>query len=244
MAKPAPGGEPERAANLDQALQMAQRADQLHGPYSAWDFGDRPDKLVKSIQAARGKLKNVPPATGMAANTMSPMPPATPAAAKTAGNTPAFLPAGAMTSGMPAANDPKKLAAAQLLADGRKLADQRNYAAARAKYMEADRLKVAFGTNEFNPGFALQDLNARGIRDIEAHVAESHKMIAKKEYEKAEANVTAGAQIAAALGLFARPVEDARAQLRTASAGKFGGPATPAPARPRPGPTRSLPPGR
>jgi hypothetical protein len=224
MAKPAPGGEAERAANFDQALQMAQRADQLHGPYSAWDFGDRPDKLVKSIQAARGKLKNVPPATGIAS-----MPPTVPSGTKTAGNTPAFIPAGANIGAMPAANDPKKLAAAQLLADGRKLADQRNYAAARAKYMEADRLKVAFGTNEFNPGFALQDLNARGIRDIEAHVAESHKMIARKDYEKAEANVTAGAKIAAALGLYARPVENARAQLHAASGGKFGGPATPAP---------------
>ena len=132
---------------------------------------------------------------------------------------------------MTAANDPKKLVAMQLLADGRKLADQRNYAAARAKYMEADRLRVSFGANEFNPGFALQDLNARGIRDIEAHVAESKKMLAKKDYEKAEANVTAGAQIAASLGLYARPVEDARAQLRTATAGKFGGPAPAAPAK-------------
>lgn len=229
MAKPAPGGEVERAANLDQALQMAQRADQLHGPYSAWDFGDRPDKMVKSIQAARGKL-NVPAATAVASTAM----PATPAA-RTPGKTPAFLPAGAMTTAGTA--DPKKTAAVQLLAEGRKLADQRNYAAARAKYLEADRLKVSFGTNEFNPGFALQDLNARGIRDIEAHVAESKKMIAKKDYEKAEANITAGAQIAAALALHARPVEDARAQLQTASAGKFGGPATATATAPKPAPT-------
>ena len=112
---------------------------------------------------------------------------------------------------MPAANDPKKLAAVQLMAEGRKLAEQRNYGAARVKYMEADRLRSPSAPNEFNPGFALQDLNARGIRDIEAHVAESHKMIAKKDYEKADADLTAGGQIAASLGLFARPVEDARA---------------------------------
>ncbi|MFO0825486.1 MAG: hypothetical protein U0792_20595 [Gemmataceae bacterium] len=54
----------ERAANLDRAMQLAQRADQLHGPYSAWEFGERPDKLMKEIQAARSRVKNVPPSTG------------------------------------------------------------------------------------------------------------------------------------------------------------------------------------
>ena len=52
----------ERAANLDSAIQMAQQADRLHGEPSAWDFGNRPDKLVKEIEAARAKMKNVPPA--------------------------------------------------------------------------------------------------------------------------------------------------------------------------------------
>ncbi len=55
----------ERAANLANALQMAKRADHLHGPYSVWDFGDRPDKLAKEIEAARSKLPPVPmPPTG------------------------------------------------------------------------------------------------------------------------------------------------------------------------------------
>ena len=101
--------------------------------------------------------------------------------------------------------------------------------------MEADRLKISYGPNGSAPA-CLQDLNARGIRVIETHVAESHKMIAKKDYAKAEANLTAGAQIAASLGLFAKPVEEARAQLRTASAGKFGGPAAAAPTPARPDP--------
>ncbi|HEY1187691.1 MAG TPA: hypothetical protein VGE74_08540, partial [Gemmata sp.] len=39
-AKPA-ANDAERAYNLDLALQMAKKADQLHGPYSTWDFGDR-----------------------------------------------------------------------------------------------------------------------------------------------------------------------------------------------------------
>ena len=216
VAKPAPGGEAERAANLDQALRMAQRAEQLHGPYSAWELGDRADKLSKDIQAARGRLKNVPPAASGPAAAM----PKTEVAARH-GHTPAFLPAGAMV----AANDPKKAAAVQMLAEGRKLAERNQFAAARAKFMEADRLKVNFSANEDNPGFALQELNTRGVQAIEDCVAESRKQIGRKDFASADAALTAGADIAASLGLFARPVEDARAQLRAASSGKFGGPA-------------------
>ncbi len=49
--------EDQRAANLDQARSFCLQAAQLHGPYSMWDFGDRPQSLVKDIDAARGKLK-------------------------------------------------------------------------------------------------------------------------------------------------------------------------------------------
>ena len=205
----------ERAANLDHALQLAQQADRLHGPYSAWEFGDRPDKLTKTIQAARAQIKSVPSATAMPPDNST---------ARNGGHTPAFMPAGATVSAMPA-SDPKKAAAVQLLADGRKLAEQNQFAAARAKYMEADRLKANFGPSEYNPGFALQELNTRGIRAIEDCVAESRKRMTKKDYESADAALAEGSRIAAALGLFAKPVEDARAQLRAASGGKFGGPA-------------------
>jgi tetratricopeptide (TPR) repeat protein len=227
LAKPTPGGEPERAANLDQALQMAQRADQLHGPYSAWEFGDRPDKLIKDIQASRGKLKNVPA-------------PAAPAGAMPGGTvvsggtkTPQFLPTGGTgpvpgMTGQPTAAQPdaRKVAAVQILAEGKRLADQNQFAAARAKFMEADRVGAAFRADEYNPGFALQDLNARGHRAVDQLVEESRKQMGKKDYAKADAALNTAAEIAASLGLFPRPIEEARGQLRTVSGGKFGGTAT------------------
>jgi hypothetical protein len=230
LARPA-ANEAEKAANLDQALQLAQRADQLHGPYSAWDLSDRADKLAKDIQTARAKLKNAPAPAGMppggaVAGNMPNMP-----AART--NTPAFLPAGAtgpapgMAAGRPATPqaDARKRAALQLLADGQKLASQGQYAAARAKYVEADRAGAAFAADEFNPGFALQDLGARAHKAVETLVSESQKQMAKKEYVKAEAALDTATEIASALGLFARPIEEARGQLRAATNGKFGGPA-------------------
>ncbi|MBX9580875.1 MAG: hypothetical protein K2X87_11255, partial [Gemmataceae bacterium] len=83
-AKPAKT-DAEKAQNLDAAAQMARRADQLHGPYSVWDLGDRPDKMAKEYEAARAKLKvpaqpfaaTLPPAnTGVrnAAGTRTPPP--------------------------------------------------------------------------------------------------------------------------------------------------------------------------
>ncbi len=59
--KPA-ANDAERAYNLDTALQMARKADQLHGPYSSWDMGERPDKLVKELTAARAKFTVAPAA--------------------------------------------------------------------------------------------------------------------------------------------------------------------------------------
>src|SRR5262249_1376988 len=47
----------ERAYFLDTAHQMARKADYRHGPYSMWDVGDRPDKLVKEIEQARAKMR-------------------------------------------------------------------------------------------------------------------------------------------------------------------------------------------
>ncbi|MDB5310097.1 MAG: hypothetical protein JWO38_4299, partial [Gemmataceae bacterium] len=56
-----PVSDGERAVNLKAALEMAHRAESLHGPYSVWDLGDRADKLAKEIETARAKLRPVPP---------------------------------------------------------------------------------------------------------------------------------------------------------------------------------------
>src|SRR5262249_54811566 len=156
MVKPT-GNDAEKAANLDRALQMAQRADQLHGPYSAWDFGDRPDKLCKEIQTARARIRTVPAASAAATAT----PPLIPAGGT--GNaasqfSSAFQPSGPSSPQNPAGarpaagnNDPKKAAAVQLMTEGKKLADQGNFAAARSKYTEADRIGANFGPGEYTP---------------------------------------------------------------------------------------------
>ncbi|MSR30090.1 MAG: hypothetical protein EXR99_01165 [Gemmataceae bacterium] len=44
-------------ADFDSATKAAYRAQQLHGPYNIWDFGDRPQKLIVEIEAAKLRKK-------------------------------------------------------------------------------------------------------------------------------------------------------------------------------------------
>jgi type II secretory pathway component GspD/PulD (secretin) len=44
----------------DEASRLAYRAQKLHGPYSWWDLGDRPMKLIAEVETARSK-KGLPP---------------------------------------------------------------------------------------------------------------------------------------------------------------------------------------
>src|SRR5262249_19659787 len=155
----------------------------LHGPYSAWDLNDRADKLAKDIQAARGKLKNAPPAATlgvMGGGAVASAPTNTKSKTEFLPTGNGVTPAAGMTASRPAgqaapAADAKKQAALKLLADGQKLAEQGQYAAARAKFVEADKVGAAFAANEYNPGFAMNDLNARGHSAVETLLGESQK---------------------------------------------------------------------
>ena len=46
--------------DYDAATKAAYRAQQLHGPYNVWDLGDRPQKLVTEIEAAKLKARKDP----------------------------------------------------------------------------------------------------------------------------------------------------------------------------------------
>ncbi len=223
--------ERERAANLDQAMQYAQRAVQLHGPYTAWDLGERADKLEKEIQTARAHL-TVLGSTATAATMNGGQP------------TPAFTPApSSLASAMAprsTPNDAKKMEAQRLMGEAKKLADQGMFGQAKLKLIEADRIGATFGASDYPPSQALQELNLRGLKAVDRLIAESKSQITKKDYVKAEADLNGATDIAASLGLSFRSIEDARSQLRTATGGKFGssnsvaaaGNDTPAPAVP------------
>ncbi len=223
LAKPAPTPQ-ERAANLDRALQLAQQAERLHGPYSVWDLGDRPDKVMKDIQTTRTRLK-IAPAGGAAVASGGPKLPNTNSSAP---KMPPVLPAsgtGAQAkAGTPAAPtvDARKTAAVQLMSQGRQLADQGQFIAARAKFTEADRVGAIFEVSERSPGFELQELNTRGSAAIDRLLAEARIQIERKDFAKADAALNGAAEVAANLGLFAGRITETQGQLWAASGGKVG----------------------
>src|SRR5262249_33673295 len=42
------------------ASKPAYRAEKLHGPYSIWDLGDRPSKVIADVQTAQAKARRTP----------------------------------------------------------------------------------------------------------------------------------------------------------------------------------------
>jgi type II secretory pathway component GspD/PulD (secretin) len=59
----------------------AYQAERLHGPYSLWDMGDRPAKLIAEIDAAQAKRRKAANATAEATRKETPKAPAIPAPA-------------------------------------------------------------------------------------------------------------------------------------------------------------------
>ncbi len=121
-----------------------------------------------------------------------------------------------------AATDAKKPAALKLMAEGRALADQGNFAGAKTKYAEADKLGATFAPGEPTPGFALSELNARGTAAIDKLVRDGQAFSAQMDYAKANVALNSAGTIAATLGLFPKAVNEAKAALHVASSGKFG----------------------
>ncbi len=235
FAKPT-SSDAEKAANLDTALKMARRADSLHGSYSAWDLSDRPDKMVKDIEAARTRLKvaaapmmvaGVPGGSGVRPAVDTSMPNA-PSGVVPAGGIKPPITSGPLSptsaNVKPAASgDAKKIAAVKLVAEGKQLSNKGDFGGAHAKFTEAQKLNATFAANETGPGFALQELNARGASAIDGLIKDAQSMMGKKDYAKADAALNAAYEIATALNLFPRPIEEAKTALRMATDGKFGG---------------------
>ncbi|MFO0825485.1 MAG: hypothetical protein U0792_20590 [Gemmataceae bacterium] len=149
--------------------------------------------------------------------------PTTPGVQQASGTRPTtqpVVPAGGNTT--TPATDSKKMAAMQLMASGRKLADDGQFGAARTKFMEADRVGATFARGERTPGFELQELNTRGASSIDRLVTEAKTQMAQQDFKKAEAALNGANDIATTLGLFPGGIKEAKAQLWTASGGKFG----------------------
>jgi type II secretory pathway component GspD/PulD (secretin) len=245
-AKPAKS-DAERMANLEQALTLAYQAKNLHGPYSLWDFGDKPDKLISQIETDKAKLRKTMPADAVAR-----LPGKTPAAPTAnrpteAGSitatamTPPKAPVGprptppttTVAGAKPSAANPAKADVMKLVADGRAALKQTKVVEARDKAMEARKLAedkgltTAFGPNEDSPEQLYKACMDQGREMIATLTKSAAEMTAKKEYDKAEAALVYAKELSDGLGFYTKPIDDQMAALA-----KMAGKTPPATATP------------
>jgi type II secretory pathway component GspD/PulD (secretin) len=210
---------------LDEAERLAHRAERLHGTYSMWEFGDRPQKLLAEIETSRAKnqkpkmpavpvevAKKDTEKSKVAEKTLlaQPTPPPVWPEAKqrvasnvqqTTAHTPS-APASPAAAIPPAVNTvDKKIQARALLADARQLQKDGRLLEARQKALEAQRIGAIFGPDEDRPELAFLALSALCQKRIETLIQQAVDSAAAangdpKSYQRAELDLNQARQLA------------------------------------------------
>ncbi len=215
-----------------EAKSLAYRAQQLHGPYSVWDFGDRPQKLLAEIDRKHKQDTLTPPDAdaGALAQNQKPLGPAAVGQA--------FQPDGGpdnrlkpglqqAASGTPPGPPPlppellaKKTRAYTLLAEARALERQGRLIEARNKAIEADQVGYQFGLGEDQPKIALANLAEQCSRFIQGYVQRASESAGASgdpdHFGRAAADLAAARQLAGAFGMDASLIDQREAQIRRA----------------------------
>jgi Flp pilus assembly secretin CpaC len=206
---------------LDQAKKKAWTAQQLHGPYSPFDFGDRPQKLLAEIAKAEAKQPK--------AST-----PADIALAQKSATPPAALPAGAGAPKAPATAvaQAARAKAITLVSEARDLERRGLLVEAHQKAQEAKKLGATFAPGEDSPEAVMLTLSAKSRTQIQLTLAQVTDSVSAKpgdpaRLQKAQTDLAAARQTALYFGLDTFPVEQKMAWLQQAVAANGGTPSAP-----------------
>lgn len=208
----------ERAGNLYVAEEKAKLADKMHGPYSMWDFSDRPDDLVAEVKKLREKEKllNVKP-DGPAYAQFKPvragsMDLADPRPSKIDSSTPSRPIV--RTSGTGDDALARKKVAVALMQEANALKQGGHYAEARIKLIEASRKNAWFGKDEETPEAELALLNVQAQRRINTLVNESKTHLARKDTTAATVKLDEAQQLAVSMGLDTDSILEVRSTIK------------------------------
>ncbi len=198
--------------NLDEAEKHAFLAQNLHGPFGVFDFGDRPSKLIEEI----GRLR-------AAKNIDTPKSPTDPAQLAKAGKDgpnkigpPPMIPPGVMNE--------NKNRAMVIVREAREMERQGMFIEARQKALEARALNATFNLNEEDsPDAVLSSIYARCDKQIQAHLQQATEQVAKTDdsqrFEKAQACLVAARRIAQIFNLDAGRIDQTAHYLNQVAAG-------------------------
>jgi type II secretory pathway component GspD/PulD (secretin) len=203
-----------KQGHLDAAEREAHRAAKLHGPYTWWDLGDRPQSLIEEIRTARAKTRTVqlppPPTAGRDAEVVK---------KDGTASQPRPAPAAPRIARGPK-QDPTRARVRALVAEARKLQKEGKLVEARAKVIEAQKWRVTFAPGEDSPGLVYQQLAADARRAINRIVARAQRHIvsgtgdARERYRQAEKSLLQGRGLAVAFGQDTYRVDTQLSQVR------------------------------
>lgn len=193
--------------NLDKAEDCALKAERLHGPYSIWDLGDRPQKVLAAVQSAReaNRVTRVPTPPGL-----------NPSKSANAGN---IQQTGYnRNTTTPSLNATvKDSPARRLMTEANTLHKQGKLVEARNKLLEAQKLRESFANNEQRPEQALALVMADGQKQIGQLMSEASAK-AKSDPAAADRAIQSARTLAVGLGLDTHLIDQRAASLQKANA--------------------------
>jgi len=207
-----------------EAKTLAWRAQQLHGPYSIWDLSDRPQKLLAEIERAEGNTGNPnnPSKTG------SPKSASNRPDDKTQSGVPTQAQMAASNGQRPSGDLALRGRAMTLLTEARELQKKGMLIEARQRAFAAQQLNAHFTADEDSPVNALRDLAGLCDRQVEALLHRAGESVGAANdparFEKANADLIAARNIAAAFGQDLTRVDQRAAWVQQVQASAGVGP--------------------
>ncbi|HMF16580.1 MAG TPA: hypothetical protein VKE98_05200 [Gemmataceae bacterium] len=218
-----------RSGKYQEAKEKAWQAQKLHGPYSIWDLGDRPQKVVADVEQAESK-QNAAKTDGQPESKITPKD-NSPLAKGPGPNNSWVPPVGfhKADATKPAAESEAQTKARMLVAEARALMQQGQLIPAREKAVAALNLRMVFTPGDDTPAAVMQDLGQMCVVQMNAYLKRAGDYATSNpgdpaRFQKADADLGAARALAVAFQLDARAVDDKQAWIQQVTA---TGPAVP-----------------
>ncbi|MFL5342468.1 MAG: hypothetical protein ACJ8F7_20170, partial [Gemmataceae bacterium] len=213
----------------------AHKAQRLHGPYSMWDMGDRPEKILAEVDAAklRSRKSAIPPNPTATVNANKPAAPTTPVAPTVPTVTPTVpvvsrpeMPtlSPVVPVVAPVAMTPARQQALALMVEVRMLEKADRLVEAKAKAIAAQALHADYAPGDDLPETAIMDLDQKGVAKINSWVAKATQECgptpSAAAFSQAQATLTIAKQFAQGMGLATFAIDEKVQWLATAASGQ------------------------
>src|SRR5262249_21017922 len=214
--------------DYESATRLAYRAEKLHGPYSIWDLGDRPSRVIEHVREAKAKNRNpiMPDRSGPPTALVKNQPGTGPQAGKPGVGVPGPAVPGARAAntapraGGAPADGTARLRAQNLVAEAQRYQREGKLLEARQKAIEAQRVGATFAPNEVGPELVYQQVALEARQRVDTLMRQASDGVAQgagdtaTRCRQAEARLNQARELAAAFGHDVQPIDRHLAEVR------------------------------